>query len=222
MVMKKFFIKISLVIMGVLFSVSTVYAASDAYQNFIDWANQQTSEAKLQLKTNLDVSVEKEIKLLNEKTNHLISESNKEISDIGITEIEDTESAINNALASHKNNLEISANEIIQNNTNNFSEIVKKVNIQSSGILNTIETDYRDEMSKITYNTLDKASVKENNLNSEKNLREEIKLTRTTIKQLKKIQAVEENQHIKDYIQRKIDLLENLITILQNNESADK
>jgi hypothetical protein len=219
--MKKFFIKISLVIMGVLFSVSTVYAASDAYQNFIDWANQQTSEAKLQLKTNLDVSVEKEIELLNEKTNHLISESNKEISDIRITEIEDTESAINNALANHKHNLEISANGIIQNNTNN-SEVVKKVNIQSSGILNTIETDYRDEMSKIKYNTLDKASVKENNLKSEKNLREEIKLTRTTIKQLKKIQAVEENRHIKDYIKRKIDLLENLITILQKNESTDK
>jgi hypothetical protein len=218
--MKKFYIKISLVIIGVLFSVSTVYAASDAYQNFIDWANQQTSEAKLQLKTNLDVSVEKEIELLNEKTNHLISESNKEISDIRITEIEDTESAINNALANHKHNLEISANGIIQNNTNN-SEVVKKVNIQSSGILNTIETDYRDEMSKIKYNTLDKASVKENNLKSEKNLREEIKLTRTTIKQLKKIQAVEENRHIKDYIKRKIDLLENLITILQKNESTD-
>jgi hypothetical protein len=220
--MKKNIIKITLVIMGVLFSVSTVYASSNAYQNFIDWANQQTSEAKLQLKTNLDVSVEKDIALLNEKTNHVISESDIEISDISIAEIENTESTINNALANHKNNLEVSANEIIQNNANNFSEIVKKVNIQSSGILNTMETDYRDEMRKITYNTLDKALVKENNLKSEKNLREEIKLTRTTIKQLKKIQAVEDNRHIKDYIQRKIDLLENLITILQKNESTDK
>jgi hypothetical protein len=219
-VMKKNIIKISLVIMGVLFSVSTVYAASDAYQNFIDWANQQKSEAKLQLKTNLDVSVEKEIASLNEKTNHLISESNKEISDLSIAEIEDTESTIHKALANHKNNLEVSANVINQNSANDFSEIVKKVNSHSSGTLNTLETDYRDEMSKITYNTFDKALVKENNLKSEKNLREEIKLTRSTIKQLKKIQAVEENQHIKDYIQRKIDLLENLITILQKNESS--
>jgi hypothetical protein len=220
--MKKNIIKISLVIMGILFSVSTVYAASDAYQNFIDWANQQKSEAKLQLKTNLDVSVEKEITSLNVKTNHLISESNKEIYDLSIAEIEDTESTINKALANHKNNLEVSANVINQNSANDFSEIVKKVNSHSSGILNTIETDYRDEMSKITYNKFDKDSVKENNLKSEKKLIEEIKLTRSTIKQLKKIQAVEENQHIKDYIQRKIDLLENLITILQKNESSYK
>jgi hypothetical protein len=213
--MKKNIIKISVVIMGILFSVSTVYAASDAYQNFIDWANQEKNKAQIQLKTNLDVSVEKEIAILNEKTNHLISESNKEISNISMTETQDTKNAINSTLANHHNNLELSASEISKNSTEDFSEIAKKVNIQSSGILNTIETDYHDEINKITYNTFDKASVKENKLKSAENLREEIKLTRSTINQLKKDQAGEENQHIKDYIQRKIDLLEQLITLLQ-------
>jgi hypothetical protein len=213
--MKKKIIKISLVIMGVLFSVSTVYAASDAYQNFIDWANQEKNKAQIQLKTNLDVSVEKEIAILNEKTNHLISESNKDISNMRMTEMEDTKNAINSTLANHQYNLELSASEISKNSTDDFSEIAKKVNIQSSGILNTIETDYHDEVNKITYNTFDKASVKENKLKSAKNLREEIKLTRSTINQLKKDQAEEENQHIKDYIQRKIDLLEKLITLLK-------
>jgi hypothetical protein len=213
--MKKNIIKISLVIMGVLFSVSTVYAASDAYQNFIDWANQEKNKAQIQLKTNLDVSVEKEIAILNEKTNHLISESNKEISNMSMTEMEDTKKAINSTLSNYQRNLESSASEISKNSARDFSEIVKKVNIQSSGILNTIETDYHDEMNKITYNTFDKASVKENKLKSAKNLREEIKLTRSTINQLKKDQAGEENQHIKDYIKRKIDLLEQLITLLQ-------
>jgi hypothetical protein len=213
--MKKKIIKISLVIMGVLFSVSTVYAASDAYQNFIDWANQEKNKAQIQLKTNLDVSVEKELAILNEKTNHLISESNKDISNMRMTEMEDTKNAINSTLANHQYNLELSASEISKNSTDDFSEIAKKVNIQSSGILNTIETDYHDEVNKITYNTFDKASVKENKLKSAKNLREEIKLTRSTINQLKKDQAGEENQHIKDYIQRKIDLLEKLITLLK-------
>jgi hypothetical protein len=213
--MKKKIIKISLVIMGVLFSVSTVYAASDAYQNFIDWANQEKNKAQIQLKTNLDVSVEKELAILNEKTNHLISESNKDISNMRMTEMEDTKNAINSTLANHQYNLELSASEISKNSTDDFSEIAKKVNIQSSGILNTIETDYHDEVNKITYNTFDKASVKENKLKSAKNLREEIKLTRSTINQLKKDQAEEENQHIKDYIQRKIDLLEKLITLLK-------
>jgi hypothetical protein len=213
--MKKNIIKISLVIMGVLFSVSTVYAASDAYQNFIDWANQEKNKAQLQLKMNLDVSVEKEIKILNEKTNHLISESNKEISNMSMTEMEDTKNTINSTLSNHQNNLELSASEISQNSANDFSEIAKKVNIQSSGILNTIETDYHNELSKNTYSTLDKASVKENKLKSAENLREEIKLTQSTINQLKKDQAGEENQHIKDYIQRKIELLEQLITLLQ-------
>ncbi|CAG9607797.1 hypothetical protein [Pseudoneobacillus rhizosphaerae] len=213
--MKKKIIKISLFIMGVLFSVSTVYAASDAYQNFIDWANQEKNKAQIQLKTNLDVSVEKEIAILNEKTNHLISESNKDTSNMRMTEMEDTKNAINSTLANHQYNLELSASEISKNSTDDFSEIAKKVNIQSSGILNTIETDYHDEVNKITYNTFDKASVKENKLKSAKNLREEIKLTRSTINQLKKDQAGEENQHIKDYIQRKIDLLEKLITLLK-------
>jgi hypothetical protein len=219
--MKKNIIKISLVIMGVLFSVSTVYAASDAYQNFIDWANQEKNKAQLQLKTNLDVSVQKEIAILNEKTNHLISESNKEISNMSMTEMEDTKNAINSALANHQNNLELSASEISHNSANDFSEVAKKVNIKSSGILNTIETDYHDEMDKINYKTIDKASVKENKLKSAKNLREEIKLTRSTINQLKKDQAGEENQHIKDYIQRKIDLLEQLITLLQEGKSTN-
>jgi predicted signal transduction protein with EAL and GGDEF domain len=213
--MKKKIIKISLVMTGVLFSVSTVYAASDAYQNFIDWANQEKNKAQQQLKTNLDVSVEKEIALLNEKTNHLISESNKEIANMSMTEMEDTKNAINRTLANHKQNLELSASEISKNSSNNFSEIAKKINIHSSSILDTFETDYHDEMSKLTYNPVDKSSVEENYQKSAENLSNEIELTQESINQLKEIQAVEENQHIKDYIQRKIELLEQLIVLLQ-------
>jgi hypothetical protein len=214
--MKKIVIKISLVMMGLLFSVSTVYAASDAYQNFLDWANQEKNKVQLHLKTNLDESVEKEISVLNEKTNHLISGSNKEIFNMGLTEMEDTKNAIHSTLTNHQKNLELSASELGYKSANDFSEMEKKLNTMSSRILDSIETDYRDEMRNITYNnTLDNASIKENKMKSEKNLREEIKLTKSTIKQLKQVQAGEENQHIKDYIQRRIDLLEQLITILQ-------
>jgi hypothetical protein len=213
--MKKKIIKISLVVTGVLFSVSTVYAASDAYQNFIDWANQEKNKAQQQLKTNLEVSVEKEIALLNEKTNHLISESNKEIANMGMTEKEDTKNAINQTLANHQHNLELSASEISKNSGDDFTEIAKKVNVHSKSILDTIESSYHDEMSKLTYNTVDKASVENDYLKSAENLNKEIELTQESINQLKEVQAVEENQHVKDYIQRKIDLLEQLIVLLQ-------
>ena len=74
-----------------------------------------------------------------------------------------------------------------------------------------VEKNGVEELGELSYEEMDQGFVQQELLISTQNLQEEIKATRLTIERLQEIQESETNQEIKDYIQKKITFLNNLL-----------
>ncbi|MHC0037575.1 hypothetical protein [Pseudoneobacillus sp. C159] len=216
--MPKNLIKIVLVALGLLFCVSSAYAASNTFQNLSVWANQQKSQAENHIKDQLNNNVEVQMALLNAKANQLLSNSNNEIIAMGNQTKEKTSTTINSALQTYKDNLQQTANEIEANSQNDMSQITEKIHQQTKKWSQSIE---EAELDNLAFQSLDTKAVNEQKEQSQQQLQEEIDLTIATIEQLDQLKESESNAHVKEYIQRKIDFLNDLIVLLNESHSKD-
>jgi hypothetical protein len=216
--MKKRMIKILLVALGCLFCMSSVYAASSTYQQFTMWANKQKNQAEQQVKTNLNNNVEAQMAALNEKTNQLLLKSSNEITAMGNQEKLETTESINNKLNAHKENLNAVSEEIQTNSTNDFSKITENVKNHTNELVKSYETDFQADLGEMAFHKLDQETVKQQTEQSNQKLEEEIQLTFSAIQQLEELKKEESNELVKEYIQRKINFLNDLILLLNEDE----
>jgi hypothetical protein len=207
------------VIIGIIFlffilGFGTVYAAPDAYQQFTDWAQSKTNKAKIQIKSNLRDMVDNQIAFLTNKTKNEIKESNGNLLEFSSGEILDTTHSITKRLNEHKKELESTSQILNQETDNDFNNIINRINTNTNYIMKSIETDYQTDLGQIAYANLNDNSTSDENMKSKQKLNEEIELTNSTINQLKEQKDAEQNQNIKEYIQKKIDFLNQLVSIL--------
>ncbi|MDZ5473333.1 hypothetical protein SM124_16565 [Bacillus sp. 31A1R] len=197
-------------------SISTVYASTDTYHQTLAWAENQKKIAQYHLKTNLYETVNNQIAKLTYNTEESLQLSEKQLEDFSKLESLGTSDSITNALKKHENELEQTAQSIVNNTSLDFDNIVSRVNHTGNEITNSVEYDYLDELSKLSSNQLPEHKIHSSQSNEQ--LDNEIQLTLATIHQLEMMLESESDPAIKEFILKKIDLLNQLIIILTDDD----
>lgn len=203
--------------LGVLLSIGTVYAASNAYDQVMVWTGIKSADAQAQVESKIRSLVGNQLEKLNVSTNLKLAETDKQLLEISRLETLDTTGTIKKALNEETERLQQSEKEISDHSREDFEGVVSRANSAAEERLKTIETDYQDELGKLSYTQLGNPGLLDGE--TALNLSEEISETKASISQLQSIQSSEPNQAVKDFIQKKIDFLNQLILIMDEEKS---
>lgn len=198
-------------IMGVGLSLcfGMVYAAPDSYQQVLNWANHQTTTAQEEVKTSLHKIVKDQIALVNDGSTESIHTSEKLLKELSQLETGSTSDTIRTLVKEYEQDLNQSASTLTNVLPSETVAIQQRVNRKSDEIINQVETDYQQELSE-----LGGSKLESENISGRTMLNKEISATKATIHHLHTLKEAESNEAIKKYIQRRIDVLNNLLVLL--------
>lgn len=199
------------IIIGILLSITTIYAAPNVQQQLVLWGQQKSNDAKLQVQTTLHDKVENQLSKLSDDNNSNLSQIIKKLERLSEFESIKTFNSINASLDVHMKEIEDSADILNNGIMDDFKQIVEKVNTQTDGVMKSIEYEDYQNIFELEDKKTEIDGYQEGTINSNHDLDIEIQLTQSTINELEEIMENEPNQAIRDYIQKKINFLNELV-----------
>lgn len=187
------------------------YAAPDAYQQVLNWATHQTATAQEEVKTSLHKIIKDQIALVSDNSTrsaHTIENSLQELSQF---ETGSTSVTIRNLVKEYELDLNQSASTLTNALPSETVAIQKRVNNKSDEIIHQVKTNYQQELSQ-----LGGSKLNSENFSGQTQLNQEVKATKATIYYLQTLKEEESNKAIKKYIQRRIDVLTNVLVLIQD------
>lgn len=195
---------------GLSLCFGVVYAAPDAYQQVLNWANHQTATAQEEVKTSLHKIIKDQIDLVNDGSTSSIHTSENILEELSQLETGSTSASIMTLVQEYEQDLNQSADTLANNALpSDKIAIQQRVNSKSDEIINQVETDYHEELSNLVG-----SKIESQNTSGRTMLNQEIKATQSTIHNLQTLKEAESNDAIKKYIQRRIDVLNHLLVLL--------
>lgn len=202
-------------VIGIILAFGTVFAVPDVYQNIRSWAEKELQIAQNQVQAKAGTLSEEEQLLLTSNVDQILSDLNAELNQIGSTQITESKLHINEMLDEYNAEMKDSSQKTSEGSSSLFTAIINKANTLVNELLELGNPEGEQVIGGIELVNYDQNNLLKERQFSNQSLEKEIHLTTNTINQLKKIQAAEDNEAIKDFIQRKIDLLNEIMIVLQ-------
>ncbi|MFP7297961.1 hypothetical protein [Neobacillus niacini] len=211
--MRKKYLLIILII--ALFTSGIAYAQTSPEHQLRIVVENSVNQAKNNIKETLLTLVTEQINTINEENN--IENYSKQLSTQAANEKDQVITSIQSKLNEHIDELNRTVSAIEEQSKEQHTGMVNRINDQTSDLLKFVETDYHDNILQgIDQEIVDKQSdviMQQKEAGNKYTL--EIELTKETIEELKETANSEENPIVKDFIEKKIDFLTELLTILE-------
>lgn len=197
-------------LIGTLLCMTVAYASPNVKEQVLSWADNRTKEAELQIKTAMLGAIEKQFSLIEDQSETLLNKSENDLKDISMLETESTSEFIQTLANAHISTLQNASIDIKKKSNEDMNEIVSDIHTISEKTLSSINIEPQKHLGELTSPSL----LQQDGTLANQELAKEIEATLSTIEKLKKLKEQEQNQEIREFIQRKINLLDQLILVL--------
>ncbi|MFK9093338.1 hypothetical protein [Bacillus salipaludis] len=206
-----------LIIVICLLTTGIAYAETNTNYQIKSWFENKVAEAKSSISISMLSLVKSHISSLL-KNNSQITASADGLEVVSISEKEKTKNAIQKKLKEYETQLDQAVSAIKNQSPDQKAGIINKINTQTTQTMNSIDLELEDVLKNVSSeeDVMMKSDHNEKHLRSADKLKQQISVTKLVISDFQLAHEKETNPVIKDYIESKIDFLNEMVALLEN------